>query len=156
MKSTNFLVTRMNKFYKFPSAMYSGPVKSPHVLKKKQTGGSLRSGVKNWAFPPRLAVPDLTFDLILVWGHFPVWSAFSCATQSRGNRHQRHIWCDSLQNGPCALYAWQTMQLRPNCSTEIPTTVVDPDKAAFNMNQLCQVQTGDRSCLKSGGANLTQ
>lgn len=52
------------------------PCTKPQCAKK--TSLSLMSRVKHWVFPPRLAVLDLTFDLILDWGHFTVWLTFSC------------------------------------------------------------------------------
>lgn len=45
----------------------------------------------------------------------------------------------------------KTMRLQPNCSAEIATSVVDPDKAAFNMNQFGGVHTGSISRVRSGG-----
>lgn len=114
-----------------------------HVLRK--TSCSLVSKVKHSVFSSRLPLPDLTFELILVSGHFPDWNAFHHPFMLK------HKTC-LPQNHLCALYNGQTMQLWTNCSTEIPATVVDPTKAAFDMNQICRVQTRDWSCVKSGGA----
>ncbi len=65
------------------------------------------SRVEQWAFPPRLAVLDLTFDLILDWGHLPIWNTFLCATHSSWSRHPSYIWGDLLQNCLGAVYTWQ-------------------------------------------------
>lgn len=109
--------------------------------------------VKHWAFPPRLAVLDLTFDLILDWSHLPVWSTFplcpSFSVQQTSLLYWRFVkklslYCIHLTNSVhCGLIAPQRH-----------TIVADPDKAAscVNMNQSHWVQTRGSSCVKSGGA----
>lgn len=110
--------------------------------------------------PLRLAVSNPTCDLLC--GRFPVWHAFPLTSHSR-RQTQTALMCVMrfLQNCLCfellttqkkTHHPTTTMQLQPNCSAEIPTSVVDPDKAAFNMNQFCRVQTRDISCVRSGGS----
>lgn len=117
-----------------------------------QNSCSGMSKVKHSTSPPRLAMADLTLDLPC--GRFPSLAGAPSPLSFTERQTPTVIMCDDeilCKNCLCfVLLTTQqkkketTKQLQPNCSAEIPTSVVDPDKSSIQHESILPSSNRER------------